>query len=97
MVPIAKAHGARIVIVNDAPTEMDDLADAVLRGPLGDLLPTLLAQLPPLSAACGKRRPCHNAAYRTRGLRGSIVSDAAPARGLLCSTRSQLLPPLVER
>jgi NAD-dependent deacetylase len=51
VVPIAKAHGARIVIVNDAPTEMDDLADGVLRGSLGELLPTLFAELPPLSPA----------------------------------------------
>jgi NAD-dependent deacetylase len=50
VVPLAKAHGARVVIVNDAPTEMDDLADAVLRGPLGELLPALVADLPALTA-----------------------------------------------
>src|SRR5262249_11441883 len=32
VVPIAKSAGARIVILNAQPTEMDDLADAVLRG-----------------------------------------------------------------
>jgi len=31
MVPVAKSAGARIVIVNGDPTEMDSLADAVLR------------------------------------------------------------------
>jgi NAD-dependent deacetylase len=43
MVPLAKQAGARIVIVNDQPTPMDGLADAVLRGPIGELLPALCA------------------------------------------------------
>jgi hypothetical protein len=30
------------VIVNAEPTEMDELADAVLRGPIGELLPRLV-------------------------------------------------------
>ena len=42
VVPIAKRHGARVVIVNGSATEMDELADAVLRGPIGELLPRLL-------------------------------------------------------
>jgi NAD-dependent deacetylase len=42
MVPVAKAEGARVVIVNGEPTEMDDLADAVLRGPIGTILPALI-------------------------------------------------------
>ena len=50
VVPVAKRAGARVVILNAEPTEMDDLADAVLRGPLGDLLPALVAELPPLPA-----------------------------------------------
>jgi NAD-dependent deacetylase len=41
VVPVAKDAGARVVIVNAEPTEMDPLADAVLRGPIGDLLPQL--------------------------------------------------------
>lgn len=41
MVPVAKRHGARIVIVNAEPTDMDRLADAVLRDPIGDVLPAL--------------------------------------------------------
>jgi NAD-dependent deacetylase len=51
VVPLAAAHGARVVIVNDAPTEMDDLADAILRGPLGGILPALVAGLPPVPEA----------------------------------------------
>jgi NAD-dependent deacetylase len=42
VVPTAKAAGARVVIVNAEPTEMDALADAVLRGPIGVLLPRLV-------------------------------------------------------
>jgi len=43
IVPQARAAGARIVIVNDQPTAMDDLADAVLRGPIGEWLPAICA------------------------------------------------------
>ena len=39
----ARAHGARVVVVNPAPSELDDAAHAVLRGPAGTLLPQLLA------------------------------------------------------
>ncbi len=42
VVPTAKEAGARVVIVNAEPTEMDALADAVLRGPIGQLLPRLV-------------------------------------------------------
>jgi len=42
IVPIAKRGGARVVILNAEPTEMDDLADAVVRGPIGALLPRLV-------------------------------------------------------
>ena len=42
VVPLAKQTGARIVIINAEPTEMDDLADAVLRGQIKDLLPAAL-------------------------------------------------------
>ena len=42
MVPIAKRHGARIVIVNAEPTDMDRLADAVIRDSIGDVLPQLV-------------------------------------------------------
>jgi NAD-dependent deacetylase len=43
IVPIASMSGARVVIVNAEPTAMDDLADVVLRGPIGDLLPAVVA------------------------------------------------------
>ena len=43
VVPIAKTSGARIVIVNAEPTPFDDLADAVLRTPIGDSLPAICA------------------------------------------------------
>ncbi len=43
VVPIAKQAGARIVILNAEPTEMDDLADAVLRGSISEILPRLVA------------------------------------------------------
>jgi NAD-dependent deacetylase len=45
VVPVAKRAGARIVIVNGEPTEMDGLADAVLRGPIGELLPRVVSAL----------------------------------------------------
>ena len=40
-VPIAKAAGARVVIVNAQPTPFDDEADAVIRTPIGEVLPAL--------------------------------------------------------
>lgn len=40
-VPLAKEAGARVIILNAEPTAMDDLADAVLHGPIGTLLPAL--------------------------------------------------------
>jgi NAD-dependent deacetylase len=42
VVPVAKDAGARVVIVNAEPTEMDSLADAMLRGAIGDILPRLV-------------------------------------------------------
>lgn len=42
LVPLAKSTGIRVVIVNAEPTGMDDLADAVLRGSIGDVLPVLV-------------------------------------------------------
>jgi NAD-dependent protein deacetylase/lipoamidase len=40
-VPVARAAGARIVIVNAEPTPFDDIADAVLRDPIGIVLPRI--------------------------------------------------------
>jgi NAD-dependent deacetylase len=42
VVPVAKDAGARVVIVNAEPTDMDGLADAILRGSIGDILPRLV-------------------------------------------------------
>jgi len=42
VVPTAKAAGARVVIVNAEPTGMDRLADVVLLGQIGDVLPALI-------------------------------------------------------
>ena len=41
VVPLAKDAGARVVIVNAEPTPFDDTADAVLRTPIGEVLPVL--------------------------------------------------------
>jgi NAD-dependent deacetylase len=43
LVPVAAHRGARIVIVNAEPTAYDDMADAVLRGSISELLSALLA------------------------------------------------------
>jgi len=42
VVPVARSQGARVVILNAEPTEMDDLADAALRGSISEILPRLL-------------------------------------------------------
>ena len=41
-VPLAKSAGARVIILNAEPTPMDELADAVLRGLIGEILPGLV-------------------------------------------------------
>ena len=38
VVPVARDAGARVVIINGEPTEMDVLADEVLRGSITELL-----------------------------------------------------------
>ena len=40
-VPLAKSNGARVVIVNAESTQFDSLADAILRQPIGTVLPQL--------------------------------------------------------
>lgn len=42
VVPLAKQHGANIVIVNGEPTEMDHLADVVLRGQISEILDQIM-------------------------------------------------------
>jgi len=41
-VPLAREAGARVVIVNAQPTPYDDIADAVLREPIGQVLPQIV-------------------------------------------------------
>jgi NAD-dependent deacetylase len=43
VVPVAKESGAKVVIVNAEPTPFDDLADVVLREPIGEALPSICA------------------------------------------------------
>jgi NAD-dependent deacetylase len=43
LVEVAAASGARVVIVNAEPTPYDGLADLVVREPIGEALPRLLA------------------------------------------------------
>jgi NAD-dependent deacetylase len=38
---LARQHGARLVILNGEPTPLDDIADLVLRGDIGDILQPL--------------------------------------------------------
>jgi NAD-dependent deacetylase len=40
---LARAYGAAVVIVNEEPTAMDGLADVILRGRAGSILPQLVA------------------------------------------------------
>jgi len=40
-VPAAKSAGARVLILNAEPTPFDGIADAVLRAPIGEVLPVL--------------------------------------------------------
>ena len=46
VVPLAKQCGARVVILNGEPTEMDEIADALLRGSIADILPRVVAESP---------------------------------------------------
>jgi NAD-dependent deacetylase len=47
IVPIAKSNGARVVILNAEPTPFDDIVDAVLRRPIGEVLPGLCVHASP--------------------------------------------------
>ena len=42
MVPIAKQSGARLIIVNAEETAYDYMADALLRGSIGEILPAIV-------------------------------------------------------
>ena len=39
--PLARDAGARVVIINEQPTALDAVADALLRGPISELLPAV--------------------------------------------------------
>jgi NAD-dependent deacetylase len=41
VVPLAKSAGARVMIINAQPTPFDDLADEIMRQPIGEVLPSL--------------------------------------------------------
>ena len=43
VVTVAKRAGARVVIMNNQPTPMDSLADALMRGSIGEVLPAICA------------------------------------------------------
>lgn len=43
LVDLAARHGARVVVVNAEPTPYDDVADLVVREPIGTALPRLVA------------------------------------------------------
>jgi NAD-dependent deacetylase len=44
VVPIAREAGAKVIILNGEPTDMDRLADVVLRGQIGEVLPQLVSE-----------------------------------------------------
>jgi NAD-dependent deacetylase len=44
VVPLAKASGARLVIVNAEPTPFDRIADAVINASIGDVLPRIVGK-----------------------------------------------------
>ena len=46
LVPLACRNGGTVVIVNAQPTPYDDLAGAVVRGSISDVLPALVATTP---------------------------------------------------
>jgi NAD-dependent deacetylase len=41
LVPLAKSSGARVVIINAEPTPFDQIADAVIHAPVGEVLPRI--------------------------------------------------------
>jgi NAD-dependent deacetylase len=47
MVPTAVRAGAAVIIVNGSATDLDDLADVVVRATIGEVLPALVSGLTP--------------------------------------------------
>ena len=50
IVPTAARNGAPVIIVNNAPTEMDQLATVKVSGGISDVLPEMFGQLEPSAA-----------------------------------------------
>jgi NAD-dependent deacetylase len=46
VVPLAREAGASVIIVNAQPTPFDDIADCVIRSPIGMALPAICGSLP---------------------------------------------------
>lgn len=44
MVPIAATNGSPVIIVNDQPTQFDEIAEVVLRGSVSELLPLIFSE-----------------------------------------------------
>jgi NAD-dependent deacetylase len=44
LVPLARRAGAAVVIVNASPTAHDSLAEVIVRGPIGEVLPELVGE-----------------------------------------------------
>ena len=42
LVPVARMAGAKVVIVNAEPTELDDLAEVIVRGSISEVLPVIV-------------------------------------------------------
>ncbi|HEX7168638.1 MAG TPA: Sir2 family NAD-dependent protein deacetylase [Acidimicrobiales bacterium] len=53
VVPIALSRGARLVIVNNEPTEFDRYADVVLRASISEVLPAIVRGGPPRREVAG--------------------------------------------
>ncbi|HUF91534.1 MAG TPA: NAD-dependent deacylase [Candidatus Limnocylindria bacterium] len=53
IVPVAKEAGARVIIVNADATEMDAIADALVRGSIGEVLPRIIGDDNGSPAAAG--------------------------------------------
>jgi NAD-dependent deacetylase len=49
LVPVAVQHGGVLVIVNGGPTDMDSLADVVVRGSISEVLPQIVEGLAAVS------------------------------------------------
>ncbi|MGW1590604.1 SIR2 family NAD-dependent protein deacylase [Streptomyces sp. NPDC002386] len=53
---VAADHGARLIIVNAEPTPYDELADEIVREPIGTALPALLSRLGEPEQGLGRPR-----------------------------------------